>query len=124
MAEKKEKKRILVCDDEEAIRMLLKEALGDFWEVTTAADGRESLTLATTGQFALMIVDIKMPHLNGIELINQLKERSIVLPILVCSAYRHLADDFLVPSSGAAGFFSKPIDLKELKGRIFDLIGV
>jgi CheY-like chemotaxis protein len=124
MAEKKGKKKILVCDDEEAIRMLLKEALGDFWEVTTAGDGRESLTLATTSQFALMIVDIKMPLLNGIELINQLKERGIGIPILVCSAYRHLADDFLKPSSGVAGFFSKPIDLKELKSRIFDLIGV
>jgi DNA-binding response OmpR family regulator len=62
--------------------------------------------------------------LNGIELINRLKERSIDLPILVCSAYRHLADDFLVPSSGAVGFFSKPIDLKELEARIFDLTGV
>jgi DNA-binding response OmpR family regulator len=124
MAEKKDKKKILVCDDEEAIRLLLNEALGDFWEVTTAADGRESLTLATTGRFDLMIVDIKMPLLNGVDLINRLKERGIGMPIIVCSAFRHLGDDFLKPSSGVAGFFPKPIDLKELKAKIFELIGV
>jgi len=124
MAEKTGKKKVLVCDDEESIRLLLKEALADFWEVSTAADGRESLTLATTGRFDLMIVDIKMPFLNGVDLINRLKERGVGLPILVCSAYQHLGDDFLKPSSGVAGFFMKPIDLRELKAKVFELIGV
>ena len=124
MVEKMGKKKVLVCDDEESIRLLLQEALGDFWEVTTAVDGREALTLATTGRFDLMIVDIKMPLLNGVDLINRLKERGIGIPILVCSAFRHLGDDYLKPSSGVAGFFPKPIDLKELKAKIFELIGV
>jgi two-component system response regulator (stage 0 sporulation protein F) len=61
------KKRILVCDDEEPIRLLITETLKDNYNIEHAADGREALRLVTKEDFNLLIVDIKMPGIHGLE---------------------------------------------------------
>lgn len=117
------KKRILVCDDEEPIRLLLNEALQDSYEIIEASNGREALRLATKEQFDLIIMDIKMPSVHGLEAIERIRERDDTIPIIICSAYRAMEDDIVVKTSNVAAFITKPIDIKALKTKIFNLIG-
>ncbi len=118
------KKRILVCDDEAPIRRLLKETLQADYEIVEADDGREALRLVTKEQFDLLIIDIKMPGIHGLEAIERIRERNKDIPIIICSAYRLMEDDIVVKTSDVAAFITKPIDIKHLKAKIFELIGV
>lgn len=117
------KKRILVCDDEEPIRLLLNESLQDTYEVVEASNGRDALRLATKEHFDLIIMDIKMPSVHGLEAIERIRERNNSIPIIIISAYRAMEDDIIVKTSNVAAFLVKPIDIKSLKTRIFELIG-
>lgn len=117
------KKRILVCDDEESIRLLLNEALNDYYDVVEAADGREALRMVTAESFDLLIIDIKMPHMHGIEAIERIRKQNKKIPVIICTAYRRMEDDFSIKASDVAAFITKPIDIKALKMEIFGLIG-
>ena len=117
------KRRILVCDDEEPIRLLLNESLQDYYEVIEASDGREALRLSTKEHFDLIIMDIKMPSVHGLEAIERIRERNDSIPIIICSAYRAMEDDIIVKTSNVAAFMVKPIDIKALKTKVFELIG-
>ncbi len=117
------KKRILVCDDEEPIRLLLTEALQETYEIAEAIDGHEALRMVTKEPFDLLIIDIKMPGAHGLETIERIRQRNTKIPIVICSAYRLLEDDIVVKTSDVAAFITKPIDIKELKTKIFELIG-
>lgn len=117
------KKRILVCDDEEPIRLLLNESLQDSYEVVEASNGRDALSLATKEHFDLIVMDIKMPNVHGLEAIERIRTRNDSIPIIICSAYRSMEDDIVVKTSNIAAFMTKPIDIKTLKARIFELIG-
>jgi CheY-like chemotaxis protein len=117
------KKRILVCDDEEAIRLLLNESLKTSYEVVEASNGRDALRLATKERFDLIIMDIKMPNVHGLEAIERIRARNDSIPIIICSAYRPMEDDIVVKTSNIASFMTKPIDIKALKTKIYELIG-
>jgi len=117
------KKRILVCDDEEPIRLLLNESLQDSYDIVEASNGREALRSATKEQFDLIIMDIKMPQVHGLEAIERIRERDGSIPIIICSAYRPMEDDIVVKTSNIAAFLTKPIDIKALRARVFELIG-
>jgi CheY-like chemotaxis protein len=117
------KKRILVCDDEEAIRLLLNESLQDSYEVIEASNGRDALRLSTKEQFDLIIMDIKMPSVHGLEAIERIRERNKDIPIIICSAYSAMEHDIIVKTSNVAAFLVKPIDIKALKSKVFELIG-
>jgi CheY-like chemotaxis protein len=117
------KKRILVCDDEESIRLLLNEALEDKYEVVEVSNGREALKMVTKETFNLLIIDIKMPQMHGLEAIERIRERNIKVPIMICTAYRLMQDDVVAQTSDVAAFITKPIDIKEFKKKVFELIG-
>jgi len=117
------KRRILICDDESAIRLLLTEALRDDYEAVEVADGRDVLMLVTKEPFDLVIIDIKMPSIHGLEIIQRIRERGIKIPVIICSAYRMMEDDVIVQTSDVAAFITKPIDIKAMKAKIFELIG-
>lgn len=117
------KKRILVCDDEESIRLLLAEALHDDYEVTEATDGHEALKIVTKERPDLVIMDIKMPGTHGLEAIERIRERNITVPIIICSAYRLMQDDIVVKTSDVTAFITKPIDINSLKAKIEETIG-
>lgn len=116
------KKRILVCDDEKSIRLLLTEALQDDYDVVEATDGQEALRLAAKDQYDLIIIDIKMPGTHGIEAIERIRKTNATIPIIICSAYRLMEDDAIVKTSNIAAFITKPLDIKALKEKISELI--
>jgi CheY-like chemotaxis protein len=123
IVEKDNQKRILVCDDEESIRLLICETLGDAYDIAEAADGREAVKKVTKEPFDLVIMDIKMPGTHGLEAIERIRERNQKIPIIICSAYRLMEDDVIVKTSDVAAFFTKPADMDALRTKVVELIG-
>lgn len=112
---------ILVVDDEENIRHLYKAELEDEgYQVLTAGDGEEALEVFDSQDVHLMTIDIKMPKMDGLDLITNIRERDKELPIVVCSAYPSYKQDFHV--WGAEAYVVKSADLSELKQRVKKLL--
>jgi len=112
-----EMKKILVVDDEENIRFLYKEELGDEgYEVTLASSGKEALELLESGKPDLITLDIKMPEIDGIETLRRIKEIDEKIPVILCTAYGQYKQDFSSWASDA--YVVKSADLQELKDTI------
>ncbi len=110
-------KKILVVDDEEHMRQLFKEELTDEgYEVYLAADGEEAIRLADEVKPDLVTLDVRMPGMDGIEVLRVLKEKRRDLPMIMCTAYPEYKHNFGVWASDA--YVVKSGDLKELKDTI------
>ncbi len=115
-------KRVLVVDDEEDIRLLYQEELQEAgYQVAVAADGHEALRMVQQNRPDLMTIDIKMPGMDGIELLRRVREIHRDLPIIICTAYGEYKYDFGTWASDA--YLTKSADLTELKGKIRELLG-
>ena len=115
-------KRILVVDDEEAIRLLYKEELQEAgYQVIAASDGYEALRMVQDDRPDLMTIDIKMPGMDGIELLRRVREMHRNLPILISTAYGDYKSDFGTWASDA--YLTKSANLAELRGKIRELLG-
>ena len=110
-------KRILVVDDEENIRFLFKEELEEEgFLVELASSGEEALERLSLCRPDLITLDIKMPGMNGIEVLKRIRELERNLPIVLCSAYGDYKQDFTTWASDA--YVVKSADLRELKSTI------
>jgi DNA-binding response OmpR family regulator len=116
--------RILVVDDDEALRKLLKERLQDSYEILDTGDPTEALSLALDLRPDCILLDLLMPGLTGFELCNTFSSLSLTqkIPILVLSGnpieqYREYCSHL-----GAEDYFQKPIDFVRLRVRINELI--
>jgi two-component system response regulator (stage 0 sporulation protein F) len=115
-------KRILVVDDEADIRLLYREELQEAgYEVAVAKDGHEALRMVQKNRPDLMTVDMKMPGMDGIELLRRVREIYRDLPIIICTAYGDFKYDFGTWASDA--YLTKSADLAELKGKIDEFLG-
>ena len=103
--------RILVVDDEEPLRRLLKEILGTF-VVMEAGTGQEALEIAKKQKPNLVITDIKMPEMDGIALLQNLRDLYGDLPVLATSG---IVDSAEIKDHSFNGFIAKPMDLQEIK---------
>lgn len=113
---------ILVVDDEAAIRLLYQEELEEAgYSVRVAADAQEALRMMQEARPDLMTIDIKMPGMDGIELLRRVREIHRNLPIIICSAYGDFRRDFGTWASDA--YLTKSSDLSELKAKIRELLG-
>ena len=105
--------KILIVEDEENIRLLYKEELEDLgYEVILASGGREAIKKHDLHQPDLMILDIQLPGMDGIETMNIIREKSRDVPIILCSAYGEYKQDMKTWASEA--YIIKSADLKEL----------
>ena len=112
-------KHILIIDDEENIRELYKDELVDEgYEVTLAGTGEQGLDLLRQDPKAynLVMVDIKMPGIGGLEVLSHIKEIRLDLPVLIVSAYDTYKMDF--SSWAAEDYIIKSSDLTELKAKV------
>jgi two-component system response regulator (stage 0 sporulation protein F) len=115
-------KSILVVDDEEPIRLLYQEELTEAgYRVQVAADGQQALRMVRKERPDLMTIDIKMPGMDGIELLRQVRELHRELPIIICTAYGDFKQDFSTWASDA--YLTKSADLDELIGKVRELLG-
>ncbi len=113
-----DKKRILVVDDEPQIARVLRTSLtGSGYEVRTADDGHAGLRLAREWQPDLVITDISMPNMNGVELCRQLRAES-ALPIIVLSVKGEEKTKVEALDAGADDYVTKPVGMDELLARV------
>ena len=111
--------RILIVDDEESIVTLLKynaEQAGFLTE--TAYDGQKGLEKAATNTFDLIILDLMLPKLDGMEVCKQLRQRKINTPILMLTARGEEVDKLLGLELGADDYLTKPFSPKEVIARM------
>ena len=106
-------KKVLVVDDEENIRLLYREELEDEgYEVVVAGNAKEALEAFHSTDFDVITLDIKMPDMDGIELLRIIKEEKKEIPVILCSAYGRYKQDFRIWASDA--YVVKSADLDEL----------
>jgi DNA-binding NtrC family response regulator len=107
--------KILVIDDERSIRNTLKDILEfEKHQVTTAENGKQGLEIAQNGIFDLIFSDIKMPEMDGIELLGHLIEANVEAPIVMISGHGNIETAVECIKKGAFDFIVKPIDLNRL----------
>lgn len=112
-----DKKHILLVDDEEGIQLLYRgEFEDDGYEVDSAYNGEEALEKFRDQSFDLVILDINMPGMNGIEVLRQMKEINPELPVILSTAYPEYKQDFGTWAS--EDYIVKSANLDELKAAI------
>ncbi|MGL4569531.1 MAG: response regulator transcription factor [Clostridium sp.] len=112
------KERILIVDDEKEIRDLVEIYLkGEGYDTLKAGDGEEALYLLKCNDIDLVILDVMMPKLNGIETCLRIREES-QMPIIMLSAKSEDVDKILGLNMGADDYLSKPFNTLELMARV------
>ncbi len=106
---------ILIIDDEKAIRKTLTEILGyEGYKIDEASDGEEGLNKFRLKSYDLVLCDIKMPKLDGIEFLEKAKEISPEVPIIIISGHGNIETAVEAVKKGAFDYISKPPDLNRL----------
>ncbi|TPV37252.1 response regulator transcription factor [Bacillus dicomae] len=110
--------RILIADDDKEIRNLLKIYLErELYMVDTAINGEEALQLFNQNNYNLVILDLMMPKVDGIEVCRKLRDKTNV-PILILTAKDHEIDKILGLSIGADDYITKPFSIHEVIARV------
>ncbi len=109
------KPRILLVDDDR----LLREVIGDFllshgYDVDLAEDGKHALAKFSAGKYQLALIDLVMPGMNGIELMNQLMEKDQEIFCLIMTGYPTVDSAYKSMIEGASDYIIKPFQLNEL----------
>jgi len=107
--------RLLIVDDDAGQRSLLDSFLrSQGFTTVLASSGEEALTVLRSGSFSMMISDVRMPGLSGLETLRRARKEHAVLPVLLVTAYSDIRDAVVAMRDGAVNYLSKPIDLDEL----------
>ena len=107
--------RILVVDDEQSARSGLAKLLEQAdYVVDTAADGKEALAIAAERPPEVVVTDLKMPEMDGMTLLEKLRESDRDLPVIVCTAFGDVSSAVGAMRAGAADYLTKPIDFDAL----------
>lgn len=115
--------RILVADDDAAVRDSLRRSLAfNGYEVTTASDGRAALESVRDQRPDLLLLDVNMPELDGLETCRRLRAAGDDLPVLMLTARVEVGDRILGLDVGADDYLAKPFALEELLARIRALL--
>lgn len=108
---------VLIIEDVEETRLYLKhllEQLG-FDHVEMAADGAEASVLLDNNEFALMLLDIELPDVDGKTLLDEYKLKYPDMAVIMCSSHNTVENVKYTWDMGANGFLAKPVDLSKIK---------
>lgn len=112
-------KKVLVIEDDVNIVDLLEIHLKDLdCNITRAYDGETGLNLASTGQFDLIILDVMLPKMEGMEVCRQIRAQKNVTPILMLTAKSEEIDKVLGLETGADDYLTKPFSVREFIARV------
>jgi CheY-like chemotaxis protein len=113
--------KVLIVDDEENVRFLYEQELIDEgYQTVLARDGKECLEKVATEKPDVVLLDIRMPRMDGLEAIGKIIELNKNIPIIINSAYSTYKDDFM--SWAADAYVVKSYDLDTLKTTIRDVL--
>lgn len=111
----KDKVKLLVIDDDPTVSWLLSEGLGEGYEILTARDGNEGIKSLSQSRPDLILLDIKMPGLNGIQVLEQIKEMDRLSEVIMLSGHGETKNVVESIRLGASEFINKPFDVKEVE---------
>jgi two-component system response regulator MprA len=118
-----EQARILVVDDEPAVQNALSRALAlERYDVAQAEDGREALARLGAATYDAVILDVSMPHVDGLEVCRRLREGGDRTPVLMLTAREQIDDRVAGLDAGADDYMVKPFALRELSARVRALL--
>ncbi|SHH92199.1 response regulator transcription factor [Clostridium grantii] len=111
-------KDLLIVEDDKAIlRILELEFEYEGYTFDTASDGRKALELFEKNNYALILLDLMLPHINGMEVCRKIRKHSPV-PIIMVTAKRDLTDRVIGLDMGADDYITKPFEMEELLARV------
>jgi CheY-like chemotaxis protein len=114
-------KKVLLVEDEEALRVLYQDGLkAEGYEVLIATNGKEAIQQLEKGKPDLVILDIVMPVMDGMEALGRILGKNRKIPIILHTSYSHYKEDFM--SWAADAYIVKSSDLTELKEKIRELL--
>jgi heavy metal response regulator len=115
--------RILLVEDEKNVAAFIRKGLEEeYYTVDVAEDGDEGLLVATSNEYDLMVLDIMLPGINGIDLCKRLRDKGIKAPILMLTAIDSVNSKVEGLESGADDYLTKPFAFSELLARIKALL--
>jgi len=113
--------KLLIVEDEENLRDLYEEDLIDAgYEVEKASNGKEAMELVQNGGFDLIIMDIRMPEMDGIETLGKVITMEKKIPVIIYTAYSNYKSNFMTWTADA--YLTKSSNLDELKKKISELL--
>jgi len=116
---KKKPNHILIVDDEKSMRDFLKEYLNEYgYEVTCAANGQEALQIYQQGHFDVILSDLLMKPMDGLELLNNIKEINPNAIFIIITGYPSIKTSIEVIKKGAKDYITKPFNIDEIKVKI------
>jgi DNA-binding response OmpR family regulator len=117
------KARVLVVDDEPGMRSALRRGLSaEGMDVTVTGDGVEGLRLASTGAFDAVVLDVMLPGMSGYRVLQRLRERNVITPVLMLSAKDGEVDQADGLDLGADGYLVKPFSFLVLVAQVRALV--
>lgn len=118
-------KRILVVDDQESMRDMLADLLDMMgYEPCTVANGTAALEELIGSDVDLVITDLNMPEMDGIELMKRIKARTPELPVIVITGYGTFNTERQVLSDGADGYIPKPCTINRVQETVNTALGI
>lgn len=116
--------KVLVVDDQNGVRRLLEELFKkEGYEVTAAADGVESLEKVKTSSPDLILMDMKMPNMNGLEASQEIRKINSNIPIIMMTAYGETDVAQKALELGVRKYITKPFDILALRDMVREVLG-
>ncbi len=113
------KTRLLIVDDEDDLRELLSQVLSNSgYEIQTASDGAQALSVLKSATFDVVLLDIQMPKVDGIQVLKHLKSHKPQTKTIVLTGYADLRNAMEAREFGAKDFISKPYKLEDVLSTI------
>ena len=114
---------VLVVEDDRAVRDAVERALTfEGYEVATARDGSEALAAVLNDPPDVIVLDVMMPHVDGLETARRIRARGVTIPILILTARQEVTDRVAGLDAGADNYMVKPFALEELLARLRALL--
>jgi heavy metal response regulator len=115
--------RILVVEDERKVASFIRQGLGEEgYAVDVASNGEEGLAMARDGVHDLIILDIGLPKMNGLQVLQELRRRKVTAPVLLLTVRATIEDKVLGLDAGADDYLTKPFAFQELVARVRALL--
>ena len=116
------KPTLLICDDEEGIRESFKLILSDTYDLQFAANGLQALEMLKTLEPRVMLLDIKMPKIHGMEILKQIKKLKPSLPVIIVTGYQSVEMAQEALRNGASDYIPKPFESKQILKAVASVI--
>ena len=116
-------KRVLIAEDNDSNYILMTYILKNRYEFERAVDGQQAVDMVMTGRFDLVLMDIKMPKMDGLEATKLIKEKNPEMPVIALTANAFESDRQMAIEAGCVEFLTQPISSQRCLAAIAQFVG-